>query len=93
MKNELRPVPDEIKAFIQKSHHDMIAVGIDEENTLHVDVYGECGSCPYNCLSEEGELAQSIVKEFPEIKRVSLTPAISEETIDFAKKLLGLDKK
>lgn len=91
MKNEMKSVPDEIQAFIRKSHDDMIAVGIDDECTLHVDVYGECSSCPYNCLSEEGELAQSIIREFPEIKRVSLIPAISDETINFAKKLLGLN--
>lgn len=92
MNTDMRPVPDEIQAFIHNSHNDMIAVGIDGEDTLHVDVYGECSSCPYNCLSAEGELAQSIIKEFPEIKRVSLIPAISEETIDFAKKLLGISK-
>ena len=92
MKAKMNPVPEEIQEFIHKSHEDMLATGIDEEGVLHVDVYGECSSCPYNCLSAEGELAQSIIKNFPEIKRVSLTPAISEETLNFAKKLLGIVK-
>ena len=50
---------------------------------------GACGGCPSVQTTIEDVIEDVILKEIPQIKRVCLYQGVSDEMIDFAKKILA----
>lgn len=87
---QLNDVSEMIKAFLHNQYPEIIVRGISADGTLFLESLGDCAGCPPSCMAAESEMLDGITKMFPEISRLSITPAISEETIAFAKQLLGI---
>ena len=83
---------DEVSDFI-KENYDDLKVDRISDNCLYLEVHSECMGCPYREFTLENEVKEAISRKFPQIKRISITSAVSDEVLDFAKKILGVDKQ
>lgn len=77
-------------AFLQERFDGVVAVELQEDGTLYAELSGDCASCPVREISCNEEMNEAVLEGFPQVTRVSARPYVSEETLDFAKKLLGL---
>ncbi len=85
---------EEIRAFLHEHYPYLLPTCLTEDGTLYLEAYqsctGSCDTCPQQCLVDDREIRQSLFEAFPALRDIHLTQAISDETIDFAKKILGL---
>lgn len=91
MRRELKNASEDILNYMDQNYPDIVVAGLDEENTLYLETLGECSGCPHQCMSKEGDLQQALPQIFPdEIARVSVSQHISSDTLDLARRMLGL---
>lgn len=76
--------------FLCQRFDGVVAVELGEDGVLCVELSGSCADCPMKELSCDAEMKAAVEDEFPEIVAVSTRPYVSRETLDFARKLLGL---
>lgn len=72
-----------------KEHNGGLEVIAFENKILKVKMLGQCSNCPSAVLELETFLSEEIKERFPEIERISVINDISDEMINFAKKLLN----
>lgn len=60
-----------------------------EEDTVYIKMLGACGGCPSVQTTIEDVIEEIMKQEIPEINRVCLYQGVSDEMIDFAKKILS----
>mgnify|MGYP003542813036 CR=1 FL=1 len=60
-----------------------------KEDTVYIKMLGACGGCPSVQTTIEEVIEEIILKELPQIKRVCLYQGVSDEMIDFAKRILA----
>ena len=60
-----------------------------KEDTVYIKMLGACGGCPSVQTTIEEVIEEIILKEVPQIKRVCLYQGVSDEMIDFAKRILA----
>lgn len=60
-----------------------------DEDTVYIKMLGACGGCPSVQTTIEDVVEEIIIGELPQIKRVCLYQGVSDEMIDFAKKILA----
>jgi Fe-S cluster biogenesis protein NfuA len=70
LERKARNVLDQIKPYIQQDGGDIEFVSITEDNILHVELKGACGSCPYSIITLKNGVETAIKKAIPEIKSV-----------------------
>lgn len=90
MESNLEALQPQVALYLKEKYPDLVLDRIDPDGSLHLEALGECASCPYQCLTAERGIEEEVRAAFPDITRVSVIPAISQESIDFAKELLGL---
>ena len=90
MAKEYSELEQQVLAFLQERFDGVVAVDLQEDGTLYAELSGDCATCPVRELSCNEEMNAAVLEEFPQIERVSARPYVNEETLDFAKKLLGL---
>lgn len=86
--NEREKLIEEIKAFLAKEYRDISFEDIDENGKLYLESHGDCASCPFDCLSKEKGIEAALRERFCEISSVTVQPAVSEELLDLARKML-----
>lgn len=59
-----------------------------ENEVVYVKMIGACGGCPSVQTTIEDVIEQAICSEIPSITRVCLYQGVSDEMLDFAKKLM-----
>ena len=69
------------------SHGGDLKIESIEDGIVKVKFMGSCSCCPSARITLE-ETVWTALKKIPEIKKIELTQAISDETLNFAKKLL-----
>lgn len=92
MKTTLEKVEDVIEQDIRpllKEHGGDLKVIALEEKTLKVKFLGACSGCPGAQMTLEDLVQLKITEKISEIKSVVLQTDLSEDMIDFAKKLLN----
>lgn len=60
-----------------------------EDDILRVTLTGKCSGCPSAHTTNEEIIAASVQEAFPQIKQVLLVDTVSQELMDFARKLLN----
>lgn len=70
LEKKARNVLDQIKPYIQQDGGDIEFVSITDDNILHVELKGACGSCPYSMITLKNGVETAIRKAIPEILSV-----------------------
>lgn len=85
---------EKIRQFLKDRYPYLLPKRLTEDGTLYLEAYqscsGTCETCPQQCLVDDREIRQTLFEAFPQIRDIHLTQAISDETLDLAKKILGL---
>ncbi|EDS73454.1 NifU-like protein [Anaerofustis stercorihominis DSM 17244] len=70
------------------SHGGDVVIKSYEDNILRIKLIGKCSGCPAARTTNEDLIKISVMEEIPEVKDVILIEEVSEELLDFAKKIL-----
>ncbi len=89
MKNKIKEVLDTKVNPILSSHDGKVELVKIEGDIVTVKFDGACAGCPSASVTLEEIVATAIMEEIPEIKIVKLSQGVSEDLLDFAKKLLN----
>lgn len=63
-----------------------------KDKTVYIRMNGACGACPSSQITLETVIEAAIKEEMPEIERVSLYQGVSDDMLDFAKKLVERER-
>ena len=72
-----------------QAHGGDVVVRSYENNVLKVKLIGKCSGCPSAHDTNEELIAAEVIEAFPEVKDVILVEEVSEELLDFARKILN----
>ena len=61
------------------------------DGVLKIRLPGMCSNCPSSLLTTEEVVKKEVMEQVEEVKKVSLEAGVSDELINFAKKLLKHD--
>ena len=78
----------EIAAFLAGEYPDINIDALDDNGALSLESCGDCAGCPFDCLSKEKGVSAELLRRFPEITSVKISPAISDELLDAARQML-----
>lgn len=92
MENKIKEVLKKKVNPILASHDGKVELVKVEGDTVTVKFDGACAGCPSAAVTLEEIVATAIMEEVSEIKNVKLSQGVSEDLIDFAKKLLNHEK-
>ncbi|HEY5575920.1 MAG TPA: NifU family protein [Clostridiaceae bacterium] len=89
MEEKIREVL-ETKVKPQLSEHDGGIEFLDyKDGIVEIRLLGQCSGCPSAKYTVENTVEAVLMSEIPEIKGVELINSISQETLDFAKRILN----
>jgi Fe-S cluster biogenesis protein NfuA len=60
--------------------------------TVYIRMNGACGACPSSQITLKSIIEAAIREEMPEIEEVCLYQGVSDDMIDFAKKLIKSER-
>lgn len=72
-----------------KEHYGDVAVLGFQDGVLEINLKGQCSNCPSAKFTVEDLIEKEIKKHVPEVERVELINSVSDELLDFAKKILN----
>lgn len=70
-------------------HFGNVKVNSFTDGVLEVSLTGQCSNCPSGKYTVENIIEKELKKHIPEVKSVVLINNISDELIDYAKKILN----
>lgn len=62
---------ERVRPYLQSDGGDIEFVDISDDMTVQVKLTGACHGCPYSLQTLKAGVEQAILKEVPEIKRVT----------------------
>ena len=71
------------------SHQGDVEIADYTDGVLKVRLLGKCSGCPSAMLTTEEIIAEEVKSRIPEVKDVILVQEVSQELIDFARKILN----
>lgn len=75
-----------------KEHFGDVQVLSYENNILKIKLIGQCSNCPSAKSTVENVIEEELIKQIPEIQQVVLIEGVSDELLEFAKKILNHKK-
>jgi Fe-S cluster biogenesis protein NfuA len=60
-----------------------------QDGVLKIKMQGQCSNCPSAIFTVEGIIEKEVKEHVPEVERVELIEGVSDELLDFAKKILN----
>jgi Fe-S cluster biogenesis protein NfuA len=63
-------VIDQIRPYLEADGGNIRFVELTDENVVHVELLGACGSCPMSTMTLKSGVEQAMIKAIPEIKSV-----------------------
>ena len=88
MIEQIEKVLDEKVRPSLHSHGGDISIVSYEDGILRIKLLGQCSGCPAAKATNEDLIKSSVMEEISEVKDVILVEEVSEELLDFAKKIL-----
>ncbi|HAQ41083.1 MAG TPA: NifU family protein [Clostridiales bacterium] len=88
MKDKIELTLDKYVRPKLSEHYGNVEVISYENNILKIKLLGQCGNCPSAKMTVENVIEEELKKHVPEINEVVLVEGVSDELIEFAKKLL-----
>lgn len=70
-------------------HYGDVKVVSFEDGVLKIKMQGQCSNCPSAIFTVEGIIEKEVKEHVPEVERVELIEGVSDELLDFAKKILN----
>jgi Fe-S cluster biogenesis protein NfuA len=70
-------------------HYGDVKILSYEEGVLKIRMQGQCSNCPSAKVTVEGIIEKEVKEHVPEAERVELIEGVSDELLDFAKKILN----
>ena len=70
-------------------HYGDVKILSYEEGVLKIRMQGQCSNCPSAKVIVEGIIEKEVKEHVPEAERVELIEGVSDELLDFAKKILN----
>lgn len=92
MINELEDVIDKKVRPYLKDHNGDVKLISFQDGVLRVKLLGNCGNCPLSRITLEDVISKELKQNFECIKNVVVDDDISEETLNFVRKLLSKNK-
>lgn len=89
MENKIKKVLETKVNPILSSHDGKVNLVKVDGDTVTVKFQGACSGCPSAAVTLEEIVATAIMEEIPDIKNVKLSQGVSEDLLNFAKKLLN----
>lgn len=90
MKDQIDKIlKEKVDPILAQHYGGAFVTGITDENVVKVKLTGACASCPSAQYTIEDIVKAIVMDEMPEVKDVILDTSVSEDLIDFAKKLLN----
>lgn len=91
MINKIEKTLDKYVRPILREHYGDIDVKSYENGILEIEMLGSCRSCPSAKYTVIDVVEAELKKNIPEVEKVILRESISEDMLNFAKKLLNKD--
>lgn len=89
MLNKIEHVLNEYVRPQLAEHYGDVEVLSFEEGVLSIRMQGQCSNCPSAKYTVEGIIEKEIKEHVPEVERVELIEGVSDDLLDFAKKILN----
>ena len=86
---EMEALLDEKVRPSLNAHGGDVVIKSLEDGVLKVKMIGKCSGCPSAHETNEEIIAAEVKEAFPEIEDVILVEEVSEEMLDFARKILN----
>ena len=64
-----------------------------ENQVVFIELQGACAGCPAADMETKQWIEESMKREIPEIEKVEIVHSVSEELLDFARKILKTGTK
>ena len=68
---------DKIRPYLEADGGDVRIVEISDDNVLHIELLGACGSCPMSTMTLKAGVEEAVKKDVPEItsvEAINITP-------------------
>jgi Fe-S cluster biogenesis protein NfuA len=72
-----------------KEHYGDVKVLSFKDGVLEIKLIGKCSNCPSAKFTVEDVIEKEIKENVAEVERVELIEGVSDELLDFAKKILN----
>lgn len=93
MLEKIEAVLDEhIRPKLSSHYGDVKVLGFNN-GILEIKLVGQCSNCPSAQNTVENVIEAEIKKYVPEVEEVVLIQYVSDDLLDFARKILNHDKK
>lgn len=89
MINKIEHVLNEYVRPKLAEHYGDVKVLSFQEGVLKIKMQGQCSNCPSAIFTVEGIIEKEVKEHVPEVERVELIEGVSDELLDFAKKILN----
>ena len=89
MINKIEHVLNEYVRPKLAEHYGDVKVLSFKEGVLKIKMQGQCSNCPSAIFTVEGIIEKEVKEHVPEVERVELIEGVSDELLDFAKKILN----
>lgn len=71
------------------NHYGNVKVNSFKDGILEITLTGQCSNCPSANFTVENIIEKELNKYAPEVEKVVLVNSVSDELIDFAKRILN----
>lgn len=93
MKDKIEKVLEEkINPALAEHFGKAVFTGCDD-GVVNIRLTGACGGCPASAETFEYVVKKHIMEDCPEVKDVVLDTSVSQELLDFARKILNKEKQ
>ena len=87
-KRDRAPFEAELLSYLMERFDGVADVEFTEDHTLYVGLSGSCADCPMREISCAEDMTSAVKDAFPQVSRVATRAHVSEDLLDFAKRIL-----
>lgn len=81
-----------VRPQLSKHYGDIKIINFSK-GTLKVKLLGQCSNCPSSIYTVEDIVEKHLKEHIPEIEKVELVNEVSEELLDFARRILSNENR
>ena len=88
----IKKIEDVLDQYVRpklKEHYGDVEVLSFQDGVLEIKMQGQCSNCPSAKFTVEDLIEKEIKEHVLEVERVELIQGVSDELLDFAKKILN----
>ena len=93
MLGKIEQILDEYVRPLLSEHYGNLEVLTFKDKTLEIKLLGQCNNCPSSKYTVEHVVEYELKKHISEIENVVLIDGVSNELINFAKKILSHENR